>query len=97
MPVYLKLFHGRDRPDQDLDDWGFEGPILGPFPYVHTTYAEDVAVGNDCYLKIVDDLLVYDGKYYGDWSVFSADMLKAMPESETARVQPFDKAKAQAT
>ena len=29
--VYLHLFHGRAEPDQSLDDWGEQGPVLGPF------------------------------------------------------------------
>lgn len=40
--VFLRLFHGRDDPDQEMDDWGFEGPILGPLRYVHITYMSDV-------------------------------------------------------
>lgn len=40
--VYLHLFHGRDDPDQEMDDWGFRGPTLGPFLYVQTTYMCDV-------------------------------------------------------
>lgn len=42
MSVYLYLFHGRDRPDQDMDAWGREGPAIGPLAYVHTTYGGDV-------------------------------------------------------
>jgi len=30
MSVYIALFHGRNSPDEDLEDWGFEGPIIGP-------------------------------------------------------------------
>ena len=40
--VYLHLFHGRDDPNQEMDDWGFRGPTLGPFRYVQTTYMSDV-------------------------------------------------------
>ncbi len=42
--LYLKLFHGRDSPNQDMDDWGFEGPTIGPLSFVHTTYATDIKV-----------------------------------------------------
>jgi hypothetical protein len=44
MPVYLHLFHGRKSPDEQLDDWGEDGPVLGPLKYVHTTYARDLKV-----------------------------------------------------
>lgn len=37
--LYLALFHGRNSRDEQMDDWGFEGPIIGPLEWVHTTYA----------------------------------------------------------
>lgn len=37
MSVYLYLFHGRATPDEDVEDWGCEGPAIGPLDYVHTT------------------------------------------------------------
>lgn len=40
--VYLRLFHGRDSVDQDMEDWGEEGPTIGPFRYVQITYMCDV-------------------------------------------------------
>ncbi len=40
--LYLGLFHGRDTPDADMDDWGFVGPIIGPLEYAHTTYASEI-------------------------------------------------------
>ena len=42
MSVYVELFHGHHFPGEELDDWGFQGPILGPFPYFHITYGSDV-------------------------------------------------------
>lgn len=105
--LYLGLFHGREVPDKDLDDWGSNGPIIGPLLYVHTTYAHKVTFcfasveAHDRYfprravawrvdktkvdwrgeitqwaqeedMDTQDDLLVYRGKYYGDWSAFIA-------------------------
>jgi hypothetical protein len=37
--LYLALFHGRDAKDQQMNDWGFNGPLIGPLQWVHTTYA----------------------------------------------------------
>lgn len=81
--VYLHLSHGRTSPDEQLNDWGFNGPTIGPLEYVHHTYAvhvrfyfRDLAdahrqgfVDTEGELYIVDGLLVHDGKYYGDWTV----------------------------
>ena len=69
---YLRLFHGRSDPQQSLDDWGDDGPIFGPYDFVHTTYADRIKLGNedDHLLRIVEGLVYYGGMYYGDWSVF---------------------------
>lgn len=96
--LYLGLFHGRDDMDASLDDWGFDGPVIGPLDYVHTTYASEVklrfvngqraaryfpdigVVTNmatdertpclEAELAITADMIVFDGRYFGDWTVF---------------------------
>jgi hypothetical protein len=78
--LYIRLFHGRTDPNQDMDDWGTDGPIFGPYLSVHTTYA--------CRIKMIkadssfhellvypEDTIFYDGVYYGDWSIFDTDIL----------------------
>ncbi len=40
--LYLHLYHGRKDPDENLEDWGSDGPVIGPLAYVHTTYMCDV-------------------------------------------------------
>jgi hypothetical protein len=45
--VYLQLFHGRKTPDEQMSGWGTEGPVLGPFPFVHSTYGSDIKVDSD--------------------------------------------------
>jgi len=82
--MYLSLFHGRNSPTEKLNDWGFDGPMIGPLRWCHTTYACDVKLeferAEDALLyfdkdwmaaeMLIDgDMLVYDGKYYGDWTV----------------------------
>lgn len=37
--VYLALFHGRLQSNEQMDDWGFNGPLIGPLEWVHTTYS----------------------------------------------------------
>lgn len=36
--MYLYVYHGRSRPDEHLNDWGFCGPILGPLEAFVCTY-----------------------------------------------------------
>lgn len=75
--LYVMLFHGRKRKNEDLDNWGSDGPILGPFHWVHTTYGGNHKLGHgpegdtlgELYLD--DDLIYYDGVWYGDWSVIT--------------------------
>lgn len=78
--LYLYLFHGREDPEQDMDEWGVNGPHIGPLKWAHTTYGATVelkfADGFETgplpadVLSIKDDLLYYDGMYYGDWSLY---------------------------
>jgi hypothetical protein len=74
-PVFVHLLHGRDDPDQDMEDWGFTGPILGPFEAVHFTYLRfirciiDANMGKELDLATHDDLIEYEGKFYGDFEI----------------------------
>ena len=73
--MYIELFHGRTEPSEDMDDWGEPGPIFGPLRFVQGTYAcnlkFDFLDGDGGWLVYVDDCIYYDGKYYGDFSVFN--------------------------
>lgn len=78
--LYIRLFHGRTDPKQNMDDWGSDGPVFGPYQFVHTTYAYHIKLGrkdDNCdELFIYEDMLYYDGVYYGDWSVFGDEVFK---------------------
>ena len=43
--VYIELFHGRNDPDQEMEDWGVPGPVFGPFRFAHTTYSDHIKLG----------------------------------------------------
>ena len=74
-PVFIHLLHGRDDPAEDMSDWGYTGPVLGPFEAVHFTYKEhircirDAATGDEIELSFHGDLLAHDGKFYGDFEI----------------------------
>lgn len=83
--MYLMLFHGRSAPDEQLDNWGSNGPILGPLCYVHTTYASSIAFEfatkeaalacgfDDQYdneMQWSNELIHFNNVWYGDMSVF---------------------------
>lgn len=74
--VYMRLLHGRLDPDEHMNGWGFDGPVLGPFAAVHFTYINQIrcimhGTEEDIEFEVHDDLLVYDGKYYGDFEIVS--------------------------
>lgn len=65
----IHLFHGRTHPDEVMHDWGFDGPRLGPFEAVSFTYGALVVhtpAQERFEFAWFDDLLVYDGRFYGD-------------------------------
>ena len=74
-----------------MNNWGENGPVFGPFPFFHMTYNCEIAFSQECghLLKIVDDLVYYDGMYYGDWSFFDE-----MDREHRCRLIPFDPQKA---
>lgn len=78
--IYIRLFHGRTDPDQEMDDWGSDGPIFGPYEFAHTTYAWDIKLGtpngNCDELYAHEDMMYYDGVYYGDWSIFDIQVFE---------------------
>lgn len=69
--LYIHLFHGRKTVNEDMNDWGEDGPVIGPVDYFHLTYGNDIKLGDDlCNLHIdKTGLLYFDGMYYGDFSV----------------------------
>jgi hypothetical protein len=74
MSVYIKSLHGRDDPKQDMQEWGFNGPVLGPFEAIHFTYRHHVRCicgggAEEIELGFTDDLLTYEGKHYGDYEI----------------------------
>ncbi len=83
--LYLGLLHGRDDPRQQMDDWGFNGPTIGPLQWFHTTYACTLRIAfeseldgqryfgvrqKEHFLQLDRDLLVFNGQYFGDWTVY---------------------------
>ncbi len=75
--LYIRLFHGRTDPVQEMNDWGKDGPIFGPYNFAHTTYTSCISLGKadgncDSLYVLESDMAYYDGVYYGDWSVFEA-------------------------
>ena len=75
--MYLRLYHGRTDPAQEMDEWGFVGPTFGPLScYVHT-YCCTFRIHGDCntrevWLEKHDDMIQWDGCFYGDMEVFIA-------------------------
>lgn len=85
--MYLGLFHGSkglERPD--MEEWGFEGPVIGPLKYAQTTYCSEVkyafthehcerckdyGIDEEGSLQIIGDCIEFRGNLYGDWTVFN--------------------------
>jgi len=83
--LYLGLFHGRNDPKMTIEDWGSNGPIIGPLQHVHTTYATHIKLAflnqedirkygfnteSMIDLDIEDGMVVFQNTWYGDWTVF---------------------------
>lgn len=82
--MYLKLLHGRAHVDEELDDWGPDGPWIGPLEWFHCTYMKGLGIGfadgvelPSLYatdsppspIGLVLDMIYFEGMYYGDWEL----------------------------
>jgi hypothetical protein len=83
-PVYIRLFNGLRDFDNPPDDWGFDGPIPGPFESVHV-WGDRLLVCDDGGPHLVNLHVYYDGVFYGDWEVFS-------PAAPLAEAEKYDAA-----
>lgn len=73
MPLYLHVLHGRKSLDEKLDDWGEDGPTIGPFAWFHVTYMAHfyfgTEEGDDYAIPIEGDCLKIGGMLWGDWEI----------------------------
>ena len=84
--LYLKLLLGRAVANEEIDDGGLNGPWIGPLKWFHCTYLADIGLGfangevldaqgynidipSPIYLY--QDMIYYDGIYYGGWELQS--------------------------
>lgn len=81
--IYLRLLHGRSPSDQQLDDWGDDGPWIGPLRWFHCTYLSTFSLGfvsGEEYQPVTDrkipapiyfydEMIYFRGMYYGDWEI----------------------------
>lgn len=75
--LYLRLYHGRKNPDQQMDDWGFNGPTFGPLSAVVMTYLATIRIhgrnpADELWLDTTQDMVLWRGNYYGDFEIFVA-------------------------
>lgn len=84
--MYLKLLHGRRSVREEMDDWGSDGPWIGPLKWFHCTYLSSLGIGFEDGSEVApmlqggdlpspmflsSGLLYFDGMYYGDWELQS--------------------------
>lgn len=82
--TYLKLLHGRSTLDEAMDDWGPDGPWIGPLEWFHCTYMTSISLGFtdgetvECLIQnetpvapiyFASDMIYFNGMYYGDWEI----------------------------
>jgi hypothetical protein len=75
--LYLHLYHGRKDPAEEMQNWGFDGPTFGPLCNVGMTYFESIRycrskMDDDFGLTVRNDLIAWDGSWYGQFTVFIA-------------------------
>jgi hypothetical protein len=99
--LYVELFHGRTKPREHMDEWGYDGPIIegvnaGMTYGQFKIFDED---GDTVHLPMSKDLihLKLDGKheYYGDLAIIphDADNIEDWLRNNRERILTFDEFK----
>lgn len=75
--MYLRLYHGRTDPAQEMDGWGFDGPTFGPLACYVQTYCCTFRIhcessAEELWLNVQDGMIHWDDGFYGDMEVFVA-------------------------
>lgn len=72
--LFIRFYHGRNTPDETMNEWGFEGPIVGPcclmWTYGNMRIGTPSLDEDDGVVDIeprFDNLIEIDGKFYGDF------------------------------
>ena len=96
--MVMELYHGRKNPDQDMGDWGSQGPLLF-VDGVTVTYKDSIRIrftGQYDYIFLEEflheDMFFYDGVYYGDFAFLPVDSKIKNENSQEAEL--FDPNKA---
>jgi hypothetical protein len=101
--LVLQLYHGREDPTQHMDEWGTEGPRLEILSFIDTYRGKaDVIVPGEPYterhsLCIHEDLIFYDGIFYGDMQVMISDDADEVYDAAKASITALDACLANAT
>ena len=92
--TYLTLWHGRKSVDENLSDWGSNGPTFGPFEEVTITYASHVKCATGAktlWFNFTGDVIEFDGVYYGDFTIFAGIDAHADAHGTKTAVNPCTK------
>jgi len=104
--VYVRLFHGRKEVGEQLEDWGSEGPVIGPVG-LSWTYGtlklHKLVEGSDNPASVewdsmehvemggeANDLIQCGGFFYGDMEVWANDDPLVAEAISEGRVISFD-------
>ena len=73
--LYINFFHGRNTVIEELEDWGFPGPLVGPCTIAWTYGSIKIISPNSDmeFLPCEEGMPRIEGKYYGDFEVYGAN------------------------
>lgn len=80
----LYLHHGRKTPDEQLDDWGPNGPRLAGVKGIHQTY------GNAANVHFDDQPAADEARRLTGWDAFDASALTMRWQEELVHVKGPD-------
>lgn len=88
--ICISLFHGRNSPNEELQDWGFDGAVIMNVGFAWTygslkifEVRHDGSFGDMVILPQVDGMVALNSKYYGDFEIcLPTDPIATNPDRE---------------
>lgn len=88
--IYIRFYNGRLIVNEDMNAWGFCGPIIGPLTCAQVTYGstlylaythDNPSLSMDEFIDMPEGCAYVGGRYYGDFCFFNKEAAERWSEN----------------
>lgn len=89
--LYIRFFHGRKSVDEEMDDWGEDGPIVeaGFITWTYGSLKLHDQDGDFVFVQETEGLIPIGNMYYGDFELLT-DAGDILPNKAFLSLEAFE-------